>query len=63
MTICQNTQKDGSSGRPKINEQYGNVIENTGSFFHSSRRSGNVIENKDSYARNVGISLKTNRVI
>jgi hypothetical protein len=47
----------------KMNEQRGNVIENKGSPFHSSRRSGNVTENKYSYARNAGMLLKTKGVI
>lgn len=40
-----------------MNEQCGNLYENKGSIFHRQRRSGNVIENKDSYA------LKTGNVI
>jgi len=34
----------------KMTKQCGNVIENKGSPFPSSRQSGNVIENKDSCA-------------
>ena len=41
-----------------MNEQRGNVIENKGPLFHSSRRSGNVTENKYSYAQNAGMLLK-----
>jgi hypothetical protein len=34
----------------KVNEQRGNVYENKGPVFHSRKQSGNVIENKASYA-------------
>jgi len=34
----------------KVNEQSRKVYENKGAVFHRPRQSGNVIENKDSYA-------------
>jgi hypothetical protein len=47
----------------KLNEQYGNVIENKGSHSDSRRRSGNLSGNKGSYAQNEGRLLKRNAVI
>ena len=47
----------------KMNDRRENVIENKGSLFNSSRRSGNVLGNKGSYAQNPGILLKTKGVI
>ena len=42
----------------KMNDRCGNVYENKGPAFSSPFRSGNVIENKDSYALKPGILLK-----
>ena len=42
----------------KLKELRGNVYENKGPAFSSPFRSGNVIENKDSYALKPGILLK-----
>ena len=42
----------------KLNEQRGNVYENKGPLWKTCRRSGNVIENKDSYSSIAGMSLK-----
>jgi hypothetical protein len=46
----------------KMNEQYGNVLENKGSASDNRDRSRNIAENKYSYAQNVGILLKTKGV-
>jgi hypothetical protein len=46
-----------------MKEQRGNVIENKGSLFRSSRRSGNPIENKGGYPQNAGMLLKIKSVI
>ena len=43
----------------KMNERRGNVYENKGPAFSSLSQSGNVVENKDSYALKPGILLKT----
>ena len=53
-----NKEKDFS----KMNEQSGNLYENKGWVFHRWRQSGNVIENKDGYALQAGILLKTQHV-
>lgn len=42
-----------------MNEQSVNLYENKGSVFHRRLQSGNVIENKDSYALKSGMLLKT----
>jgi hypothetical protein len=47
-------QKDSS----KMQEQSGNVHENKGPSFHGPAKSGNVIENKDTYECNPGMLLK-----
>jgi hypothetical protein len=47
----------------KLNEQYGNVIENKGSRLEDRRRSGNLSGNKGSYAQNEGRLLKRKAVI
>ena len=44
----------------KMNDRRENVYENKGSAFQSLQKSGNVIENKDSYALKPGMLLKTN---
>jgi hypothetical protein len=41
-----------------MNEQYRNLIENKGPLWKAWRRSGNVVENKGSYASKAGILLK-----
>jgi hypothetical protein len=46
----------------KLKEQCGNVYEKKGPAFNSPGRSGNVIENKGSYAQEAGILLKTKDV-
>ena len=45
-----------------MNEQSVNLYENKGSVFHRRPQSGNVIENKDSYALKAGMLLKTQHV-
>jgi hypothetical protein len=45
-----------------MNERSWNVYENKGSVFNSLMESGNVVENKDSYALKAGILLKTQHV-
>ena len=45
-----------------MNEQRGNVYENKGSLWKTCQRSRNVIENKDSYALEAGMSLKRKEV-
>jgi hypothetical protein len=47
----------------KMRDRCGNVIENKGPAFSSAAQSGNVTENKCSYAQNAGMLLKTNGVI
>ena len=47
----------------KLNEQHGNVYENKGSRLDNQGPSGNVIENKCSYAQNAGMLLKRKGVI
>jgi hypothetical protein len=47
----------------KLKEQCANVIENKGSGLDNRRRSGNIVENKCSYAQNAGMLLKTKGVI
>ena len=47
-------QKDSS----KMQEQSGNVYENKGPGFHGPTKSGNVIENKDTYEFKAGMLLK-----
>ena len=42
-----------------MTERRRNVYENKGPVFHSPMESGNVIENKDSYALKAGMLLKT----
>jgi hypothetical protein len=44
----------------KMKQQCGDVVENKGSGLENPRRSGNIIENKCSYAQNAGMLLKTN---
>jgi len=41
-----------------MQEQSGNVHENKGPSFHGPAKSGNVIENKDTYECNPGMLLK-----
>ena len=48
-------QKDSS----KMQEQSGNVYENKGPGFHGPTKSGNVIENKDTYEFKAGMLLKS----
>ena len=43
----------------KMSDQCGDVYENKGPAFHERRKSGNVIENKGSYALIAGMLLKT----
>ena len=45
-----------------MNEQCGNVYENKGPAFGSLGLSGNVIENKGSYALKAGMLVKTKEV-
>jgi len=47
----------------KMNEQCGNVTENKGLSLGNRETSGNVIENKHSYAQNAGMLLKRKGVI
>ena len=42
-----------------MQEQSGNVYENKGQGFHGPTKSGNVIENKDTYEFKAGMLLKT----
>jgi hypothetical protein len=51
-------QKDSS----KMQEQSGNVYENKGPGFHGPTKSGNVIENKDTYEFKAGMLMKTKEV-
>ena len=48
-------QKDSS----KMQEQSGNVYENKGPGFHGPTKSGNVVENKDTYEFKAGMLLET----
>jgi hypothetical protein len=59
---AEDSQGVEAEGDLKMNELCGNVIENKGSLFHSSRRSGNAAENKGGYPQNAGMLLKTNGV-
>ena len=43
----------------KMNDRRANVYENKGPAFQGLQKSGNVIENKDSYALKPGMLLKT----
>jgi len=45
-----------------LKERSGNVYENKGSVFHRRMQSGNVIENKCTYALKAGMLLKTQHV-
>jgi hypothetical protein len=45
-----------------MKERSGNVHENKGPVFHSPVESGNIVENKDSYAFKAGMLLKTQHV-
>ncbi len=47
----------------KVNERRGNVYENKRLCVENRGRSGNVVENKGSYATNAGMLLKTKGVI
>jgi hypothetical protein len=47
----------------KMNELCGNVLENKGPGLDNRLRSGNVVENKRTYAQNAGMLLKTKGVI
>ncbi|MGB7592901.1 MAG: hypothetical protein WBO19_16820, partial [Terriglobia bacterium] len=47
----------------KLNDRCGDVIENKGSSLDNREASGNVIENKPSYAQNAGMLLKRKGVI
>jgi hypothetical protein len=42
-----------------MNDRRANVYENKGQAFQGLQKSGNVIENKDSYALKPGMLLKT----
>jgi hypothetical protein len=42
-----------------MSDQCGDVYENKGPGFHERRQSGNVTENKGTYALKAGMSLKT----
>ena len=42
-----------------MQEQSGNVYENKGPGFHGPTKSGNVVENKDTYEFKAGMLLKT----
>jgi len=57
-----NSQSVGAVEDLKLNEQRGDVAENKGSGLDNRRRSGNVDENKDSYAQDAGMLLKTKGV-
>ena len=46
-----------------MKELSGYVYENKGQAFHRREKSGNVVENKDSYAQNAGMLLKRKGVI
>ena len=46
----------------KMNEQSGNITENKGPLWKTRRKSGNVIEKKDSYAQDPGMLLITKEV-
>jgi hypothetical protein len=45
-----------------MQEQSGNVYENKGPNFHGPTKSGNVIENKDTYEFKAGMLMKTKEV-
>jgi hypothetical protein len=62
LTTSPFSEEKKDNDRLKMNEQYGNVIENKGLVFHRPQQNGNVIENKDSYALNAGMLLKTKGV-
>jgi hypothetical protein len=57
-----NSQSVGMVEDLKLNEPCRNVIENKGSGLESRARSGNLIENKGTYAQNARMSLKTQLV-
>jgi hypothetical protein len=66
--LATDISSEGSQSREtaknlKLKEQCANVIENKGSGLDSRRRSGNIVENKCSYAQNAGMLLKTKGVI
>jgi hypothetical protein len=46
----------------KLGELCGNVYENKGPAFHGRQESGNVIENKASYALKAGMLLKIQEI-
>jgi len=52
------TRKEKTSKFKKVNERGGNIYENKGPVFHSPRQSGNVKENKASYALKAGMLVK-----
>jgi hypothetical protein len=58
-----NSQSAGTVEELKLNDQCGNVYENKGPLWKTSRQSGNVVENKHSYAQDPGMLLKTEGVI
>jgi hypothetical protein len=60
--LSDNSQSVGAVEDLKLNEQYGNVIENKGSRLDDREAGGNVIENKCSYAQNAGMLLERKAV-
>ena len=50
--------KEARKNSSKMNDRRGNVYENKGPQWKTCARGWNVIENKDSYALEAGISLK-----
>jgi hypothetical protein len=58
----ENSQSVEAAENLKMKEQSWNVYENKGPDLSSPGRSGNVVENKGSYAQNAGMLLKTKGV-
>jgi hypothetical protein len=56
--VPDNSQSVGMVEDLKLNERYGNVIENKGSRLENWERNGNVIEDKGSCALRAGMLLK-----
>jgi hypothetical protein len=56
--MSQPAGKERTRNFKKVNEQPGNLYENKGPAFSSTDRSGNVTENKGSYALKAGMLLK-----
>jgi hypothetical protein len=61
--VTETTQGAEAVEELKLNEQYGNLYENKGVAFSGPAQSGNVTENKYSYAQNARMLLKRKGVI